>query len=63
MLDNYNSCELQGPVRTENNYYKSIRYEKDISGSWITGSIIDREGNDITEMVRTAEKYLLENSF
>lgn len=63
ILDNYNSCELQGPVRTENNYYKSIRYENGINGSWITGSIKDNEGNDITEMVRTAEKYLLENSY
>ncbi|MDD3220321.1 MAG: aldo/keto reductase [Lachnospiraceae bacterium] len=63
ILDNYNSCELQGPVRTENNYYKSIRYENGIEGSWIQGRIVDHEGNDITEMVRIAEKYLLENSY
>lgn len=63
ILDNYNSCELQGPVRTENNYYKSIRYEHGIPESWITGNIKDHEGNDITKMVREAEKYLLENSY
>lgn len=63
VLDNYNSCELQGPVRTENNYYKSIRYENNISGSWISENIVDYESNDITEMVRKAETYLLENSY
>jgi len=63
ILENYNSCELQGPVRAENNYYKSIRYASSIPGSWISGNIIDHDGNDITEMVRTTETYLLENSY
>lgn len=63
ILDNFNSCELQGPVRTENNYYKSLRYENGIDGSWIQGTIVDREGCDITEMVRRAENYLIENSY
>ena len=63
ILDNHNSCMIQPGTYCENNYYKSIRYEHGVEGSWITGAIIDSDGNDITEMVRTAETYLLENSY
>ena len=43
----------------ENNYYTGVRKRNHISGSWINGPIYDKEGNDITEMVREAEKVLL----
>ncbi|NCB94708.1 MAG: hypothetical protein EOM40_19490 [Clostridia bacterium] len=63
VLENYNSCMIQKSSFCENNYYKSLRFEKGIKQSWINGSIYDRDGNDITQMVADAEKYLLENSY
>ncbi len=63
VLDAYNSCTVQTGSYCENNYYKSIRYENGIEGSWISGPILDKDGKDITEIVREAETYLLENSY
>ncbi|WP_295779377.1 hypothetical protein [uncultured Intestinibacter sp.] len=47
----------------ENNYYKGVRYQNNIDGSWISEKIIDKDGKDITDKVREAEDFLLKNSF
>mgnify|MGYP002625553996 CR=1 FL=1 len=67
ILDAYNSCLIQADptYSTENNYYKTFRLEAKIPAgeSWIKGKIIDKDGNDITEIVKKAEKWLLDNTF
>lgn len=67
ILDAYNSCLIQADptYSTENNYYKTFRLDAKIpvGESWIKGKIIDKDGNDITEMVKKAEKWLLDNTF
>ncbi len=66
VLDAYNSCMIQpNPYfAAENNYYKGVRFAKGIPGSWPSGEkIMDAEGNDITDMVKEAETFLLEHSF
>ena len=67
ILDAYNSCFLQPDptFATEHNYYKTFRLDAKIpeGKSWIEGKIIDKDGNDITDLVRKAEDFLLKNSF
>lgn len=65
VLDAYNSCSLQKGiyVNCENNYYKSLCYQYGIEDSWIRGQIFGHDGEDITPIVRQAERYLLENSY
>ena len=67
ILDAYNSCFLQPDPTygTENNYYKTLRLDAKIPAgqSWLEGKIVDRDGNDITELVKTAEAWLLKNTF
>ncbi|WP_070043235.1 aldo/keto reductase [Robinsoniella peoriensis] len=69
ILDAYNSIMLQVnrgcSVQCENGYYRGLQFMagRTVGKSWIDEKIIDREGNDITELVRTAEQYLIENTF
>lgn len=67
ILDAYNSCLLQPDptFSTENNYYKTFRLDAKIAAgeSWINGKIIDSDGKDITDIVKKAETWLLENTF
>lgn len=65
VLETYNSAMIQpNPYfAAEHNYYKGVRYQNKIDGSWIDGKIIDKDGNDITEKVKEAEDFLLKNSF
>jgi len=69
VLDAYNSIMLQLSrghyVHCENGYYRGLQF---LSGrptgkTWVEGQIIDREGNDITELVKMAEDYLIKNTF
>lgn len=49
-------------ANADNNYYEGYRYSIGIGEcrtSLITEPVIDRDGNDITEMVRKAESFLL----
>ena len=66
ILEAYNAIKIQNGIGAfaiaDNNYYEGARYRAGINGcseSWIDRPIIDRSGNDITEMVREAEKALL----
>lgn len=67
ILDAYNSCQIQPDPSygVENCYYRTFRFAANIpSGqSWIKGKLVDKEGNDITETVKVAEKWLMDNSF
>jgi len=67
ILEAYNNCFLQPDptFSTEHNYYKTFRLEAKIPAgeSWIKNKIIDKNGNDITEIVKKAETWLLQNSF
>ena len=67
VLDAYNSCQIQPDptFSAENNYYKTFRLDAGIPAgeSWVKGRLIDKEGNDVTEMVQKAEKWLMENTF
>lgn len=65
VLESYNSIMIQpNPYfAAENNYYKAVRYQNNIDGSWISEKIIDKDGKDITDKVREAEDFLLKNSF
>ncbi len=67
MLDAYNSCMIQPDptYSTENNYYKTFRLDAKIPAgqSWISGKLIDKDGNDVTETVRKVEKWLMDNTF
>ena len=67
VLDAYNSCLIQPDptFSAENNYYKSLRYDAKIpeGQSWIAGKLVAKDGEDVTEMVAKAEKWLLENMF
>lgn len=64
VLENYNSWMIQKsynvPVCAEQCYYRSLRSRHQIEDSWIEAPIIDRDGRDITEMVRGAENYFLQ---
>ena len=44
-------------------YYKCERYRKGMKDgeSWMDGNVFDKDGNDITEMLAKAEKFLLEH--
>lgn len=67
ILDAYNSCMIQTDPSfgAENAYYKNYRHDAGIPAgqSWVDGKLIDREGNDITDLVRKAEEWLLENTY
>lgn len=67
VLDAYNSCMIQ-PDPTygaENNYYKTFRFDAKIPDgqSWVNGRLVDKDGNDVTDTVKMAEKWLLDNTF
>lgn len=67
ILEAYNNCFLQPDptYATEHNYYKTFRLEAKIPAgeSWIKNKIVDKNGNNITEIVKKAETWLLQNSF
>ena len=69
ILDAYNSIMVQKNrgcnVQAENGYYRGLQFlaGRETGKTWIEGKIIDKEGNDITELVRKAENYLIENTF
>ncbi|KIR03564.1 Fe-S oxidoreductase [Lachnospiraceae bacterium TWA4] len=69
VLDAYNSIMLQVNrglgVQCENGYYRGLQFlaGRETGKTWIEAPIIDREGNDVTELVRKAENYLIENTF
>ena len=64
VLETYNSCQIQPDptFATENNYYDIERYAAGVKGSWIAPPIIDKDGNDITQLVREAEQWLIAHS-
>lgn len=64
ILDAYNSMMVQGGAGAELNYYYSWRYRAGISGkrSLVEGTVLDREGNDVTDLLRTADEFQLENA-
>lgn len=67
VLDAYNSCMIQPDptFSAENNYYKTFRFAAKIPDGqiWIGGELIDKNGVDVTETVRIAERWLMENTF
>ncbi len=69
ILDAYNSIMLQVSrgygVQCENGYYRGLQFlaGKEVGKTWIEEPIIDKEGNNITDLVREAENYLIENAF
>lgn len=69
VLDAYNSITVQLAngcmVQAENGYYRGLQFlaGRETGKTWIEGRIVDKLGNDITELVREAETYLIENTF
>ena len=69
ILDAYNSIMVQLAngcmVQAENGYYRGLQFlaGRETGKTWIEGRIIDKTGNDITELVREAEDYLIEHTF
>ena len=69
VLDAYNSIMVQNAngfvIQAENGYYRGLQFlaGRETGKTWIEGRIVDREGNDITELVREAEDYLIRNTF
>ncbi len=69
LLDAYNSIMVQvnrgHDIQCENGYYRGLQFlaGRETGKTWIEGKIIDREGNNITELVRKAENYLIEHTF
>lgn len=69
VLDAYNSIMVQNAngfvIQAENGYYRGLQFlaGRETGKSWIEGAIIDKTGNDITELVREAEHYLIEHTF
>ena len=67
ILDAYNSCQIQ-PIPTfaaELNYYKNTRYNRKMSSNErvVQGKILDENGNDITDIAKTAEEFVDVHSF
>lgn len=65
VLEAYNASMIQ-PVPTfgaDLCYYKCERYRKGLKDGeiWMDGNVFDKDGNDITEMLAKAEKFLLEH--
>lgn len=69
VLDAYNSITVQlangCTVQAENGYYRGLQFlaGRETGKTWIEGQIIDKTGNDITDIVRQAEDYLIEHTF
>ncbi|MBQ9497396.1 MAG: aldo/keto reductase [Selenomonadaceae bacterium] len=69
VLDAYNSIMVQNAngfvIQEENGYDRGLQFlaGRKTGKTWIEGRIVDREGNDITELVRAAEDYLIKNTF
>ena len=69
VLDAYNSIMVQNAngfvIQAENGYYRGLQFlaGRESGKTWIEGRIVDRAGNDITELVRAAEDYLIKNTF
>ncbi|MDO4399830.1 MAG: aldo/keto reductase [Coriobacteriia bacterium] len=69
VLDAYNSIMVQvsrgHAIQCENGYYRGLQFlaGRETGKTWIEGAIVDRDGNDITGLVREAESYLIEHTF
>lgn len=69
VLDAYNSIMVQNAngfvIQAENGYYRGLQFlaGRETGKTWIEGRIVDKAGNDITELVRAAEDYLIKNTF
>lgn len=63
ILDSYNSMMIQGGFGAELNYYYGWRYRAGIKGehSIVGDKVLDREGNDVTEIVKRADDFQIEN--
>jgi hypothetical protein len=69
MLDSYNTAMLQKEYAADKlmppadlSYYKNylLREGLPTDKSWIEGKIVDCDGLDVTEQVKTAERALLD---
>ena len=67
VLDAYNNCQIQPDptFSTKNNYYKTFRLDARIPDgeSWVRGRLVDKGGNDVTDIVKKAESWLMDNTF
>ena len=69
VLDAYNSITVQlnsgFVIQAENGYYRGLQFlaGRETGKTWIDGRIVDKLGNDVTELVRKAENYLIEHTF
>ena len=64
VLEVYNTWKLETSMGVGANadtcYYRSEMYRAGVEGSWVTEPIFDKEGNDITELLKEAEKILFQ---
>ncbi len=68
IMEGYSVCQLQPDpgFSDENNYFKNVVAEKahlDIFGELPKEKVILADGTDVTEEVRAAEQWLIQNSF
>ena len=68
IMEGYSVCQLQPDpgFSDENNYFKNVVAEKthlDIFGELPEEKVILSDGTDVTEEVRAAEQWLIQNSF
>lgn len=61
LLESYNAWLIQkehgAPICAEFSYYAGPYFRSGVKGSWVEGTITDKDGNDITETVKEAEAY------
>lgn len=68
IMEGYSVCQLQPDpgFSDDNNYFKNVVAEKahlDIFGNLPEEKVILADGTDVTEEVRAAEQWLIQNSF
>ncbi len=61
LLESYNAWLIQkehgAPICAEFSYYAGPYFRNGVKGSWVEGTITDKDGNNITETVKEAEAY------
>lgn len=61
LLESYNAWLIQkehgAPICAEFSYYAGPYFRSGVKGSWVEGTITDKDGKDITETVKEAEAY------
>lgn len=61
LLESYNAWMIQkehgAPICAEFSYYAGPYFRAGIKGSWIEAPVIDKDGKDITAIVKEAEDY------